>query len=182
MWGEQEPSGCPRSTGFSPIQPWFHAMQCKSVLDPGALLLKVLYASGRFTLFLPTCPFPQFWHCEACFTEPLLAWEKLQRRSVTCGLPSVRAACQAGCHIQDLLYCKSAGAEDCSFCPAWWLEWPFFEYTVSLNMSSSPVHHCAPKQLLKPLPKSSQTGRSLPSGEICPENGILSIPWKLIAY
>lgn len=38
MWGEQEPSGCPRSTGFSPIQPWFHVMQCKCVLDPGALV------------------------------------------------------------------------------------------------------------------------------------------------
>lgn len=94
---------------------------------------------------------------------------------MTCGLPSVRAACQAGCHIQELLSCISAGTEDCSFCPAWWLEWPFFEHTVSLSMSSSPVHHCALKQLLKPLPKSSQTGRILPSGEICPENTSSSV-------
>lgn len=33
---EQGPSGCPKSTGFSPIQPWFHVMQYKSVLDPAA--------------------------------------------------------------------------------------------------------------------------------------------------
>lgn len=36
MWREQGPSGCPKSTGFSPIQPWFHVMQCRSVLDPVA--------------------------------------------------------------------------------------------------------------------------------------------------
>lgn len=97
-----------------------------------------------------------------------LAWEKLQR-NVACELPSARAECQTGCHIQDLLCCILAGAEDYSFYPAWQLKWDFFEHTVSLSMSSTPVLLCPPSSFWNHCPNQSDWQKTPFWG---------SLPWK----
>lgn len=135
-----------------------------------ALLLKVLYPSGRFTFFLPACQFPQFWHCEALFIEPL-------DYVSSCMTPYMRKAAEEECglwvtfcHTQDLLCCILAEGEDCFFCPAWQLKWHYFECTMSLSMSSSPVSRCAPQGAFE------TTAQIQPDWRKSPFQG--NLPWK----
>lgn len=148
-----------------------------------ALLLKVLYLSGRFTFFLPACQFPQFWHCEALFTEPLVYVS-------SCMTPYMRKAAEEECGLW-VIFCKSSMPDwvphpgsamlyisrrrrllllSCLAVKMAFL-WAYCAFDrVFISCVAVPL-----KELLKPLPKSSQTGRSLPSGEICLENTSSSV-------